>query len=399
MAVEGTLELFRLPEILQLISQQQKTGILTVEGQQDIVAISFLNGAIVAADALAQTAEEGLERVLVGHGLIAREDFARAAAVHQAAGGRLIDVLLERRVVTRERLLEGLRLQSCELLEQVLSWDRGGFKFYSNNEVSYEEGFKPIPVEELLLRAGEAAAESSRQLAASAPPSPGWPATAAVLRAPAPEPPALPPPATTPPVTPRLTVVRPSLAPAEPERPPTPAPAAAAVPRPEAATAFRRMKVEQPLVVPAERWTGRALALGLALLLVAVILLRPASLVLPFPWQDAQREAFAAEQRRAQLLKIDRAAKTFFQQEGRFPETLAELVQLGLLASADLRDAEGRPLAYAAHEAGYQVQPTAGGTPVPGAEATEAITGNFLLDPEFGAGRPNGDAAPLVLLD
>ena len=43
MAVEGTLDLFKLPEILQLISQQKKTGILTVQGQQDIVAISFLN--------------------------------------------------------------------------------------------------------------------------------------------------------------------------------------------------------------------------------------------------------------------------------------------------------------------------------------------------------------------
>jgi len=47
MAVEGTLDLFKLPEILQLISQQKKTGILTVQGQQDIVAISFLNGRIV----------------------------------------------------------------------------------------------------------------------------------------------------------------------------------------------------------------------------------------------------------------------------------------------------------------------------------------------------------------
>ena len=46
MAVEGTLDLFQLPEILQLISQQQKTGILTVQGQNDIVAISFLSGKI-----------------------------------------------------------------------------------------------------------------------------------------------------------------------------------------------------------------------------------------------------------------------------------------------------------------------------------------------------------------
>src|ERR1043166_4776128 len=70
MAVEGTLDLFKLPEILQLVSQQKKTGILTVQGQQDIVAISFLNGGIVAADALNHTLEEGLGQVLVGEGLL-----------------------------------------------------------------------------------------------------------------------------------------------------------------------------------------------------------------------------------------------------------------------------------------------------------------------------------------
>ena len=52
MAVEGTLEVFKLPEILQMISQQQKTGILTVQGQQDIIAVSFLKGQIVTVDSL-----------------------------------------------------------------------------------------------------------------------------------------------------------------------------------------------------------------------------------------------------------------------------------------------------------------------------------------------------------
>ena len=91
MAVEGTLDLFKLPEILQLISQQRKTGILTVQGEQDIVAISFLTGRIVAADALNQTMEEGLAQILLREGMISAPDLARAASAHQGEGGRLID--------------------------------------------------------------------------------------------------------------------------------------------------------------------------------------------------------------------------------------------------------------------------------------------------------------------
>ncbi|MFP5286712.1 MAG: DUF4388 domain-containing protein, partial [Thermoanaerobaculia bacterium] len=131
MAVEGTLDLFKLPEILQLISQQQKTGILTVQGQQDIVAISFLKGQIVAADALNQTVEQGLSEVLVGEGILGAADVARASAEHQASGVRLVDLLVERRYVERGRLLEALRLQTFRLLQQLLRWSQGDFKFYS----------------------------------------------------------------------------------------------------------------------------------------------------------------------------------------------------------------------------------------------------------------------------
>ncbi|HEY7213344.1 MAG TPA: DUF4388 domain-containing protein, partial [Thermoanaerobaculia bacterium] len=171
MAVEGTLDLFKLPEILQLISQQRKTGILTIQGQQDIVAISFLNGRIVAADALNQTLEEGLSQVLVKEGMLSAPDLARAAAEHHAAGGRLIDLLVERRYVERAQLLEALRLQTFRLIEQLLRWNQGDFKFYSGDEVSYEDGFVPIPVEELLIKAVQnaASAEPARPAKPAAP--------------------------------------------------------------------------------------------------------------------------------------------------------------------------------------------------------------------------------------
>ncbi|HEX9945292.1 MAG TPA: DUF4388 domain-containing protein, partial [Thermoanaerobaculia bacterium] len=172
MAVEGTLDLFKLPEILQLISQQRKTGILTVQGQQDIFAVSFLNGRIMAADALNQTLEEGLAQVLVKEGMIGAPDLARAVAEHQqAAGGRLIDLLVERRYVERAQLLEALRLQTRRLLEQLLRWNQGEFKFYSVDEVSYEEGLEPISVEELLIHAAQSAppAEPLRPVPAPAP--------------------------------------------------------------------------------------------------------------------------------------------------------------------------------------------------------------------------------------
>jgi hypothetical protein len=395
MAVEGTLDLFKLPEILQLISQQKKTGILTVQGQQDIVAISFLNGRIVAADALSQTLEEGLAQVLVKEGMITAYDLHRAAAEHQSAGGRLIDVLVERRYLERAQLLQALRLQTWRLLEQLLRWSEGDFKFYSGDEVSFEEGFNPIAVEELLIHAAPAPSGPGPVPATHPVPAPPpAPAPAPVLRAvPAP-------------AAPLLAVPDPRFAsrPAPAASPPAaglpPIPPLTVVPSGEETGQFRQMRVEPrpaaPLGVP---WGGRALALLLALVVVGALWRVPDSLMVPFSWQARERTALARDQRAALYLKIDRAAKTWFLLKGSFPDRLEDLVQAALLSPADLRDPEGHPLRYTASEESYTLQPMDGGKPVPGTEATEAITGNFLLDPEVLNVAPESQASPLVLLD
>ena len=90
MALEGDLQIFLLPDILQVVSQQQKTGILTVQGENDILAVSFLRGEIVAADALNQNFEEGLGEVLASQGLVRPDDFARISEGPRASGRRAL---------------------------------------------------------------------------------------------------------------------------------------------------------------------------------------------------------------------------------------------------------------------------------------------------------------------
>jgi hypothetical protein len=153
MALEGDLRDFQLPDILQMVALQQKTGILTVQGEQDIIAVSFLRGSVVAADALNQTVEDGLGRILVQERLVRQDLFSSIAAEHQAGGERLVDLLLMRGALSRPQLLHALRLQTMRMLVQLLRWKEGEFKFYAGEEVSFEEGFDPISVEELMMRA------------------------------------------------------------------------------------------------------------------------------------------------------------------------------------------------------------------------------------------------------
>jgi hypothetical protein len=419
MSVEGTLDLFQLPEILQLISQQKKTGILTVQGQNDIVAISFLAGKIVAADALNQAMEEGLTRVLVAEGMMTQQELGRALAEHPSVGGRLLDFLVERRYVSRQRLLAALRLQTYGLVEQLLRWQEGDFKFYSGEEVSYEEAFVPIAVEELLLHAGEAVSKERAAASAARPAARPQPVATPPLRVvPPPEPagpargaPAAPPARGPEPASPRAPVRPRPVSPGVLPLPAIPAISArtAAVPPSSpsgtvegsvpSSTGFRRMKVEQVAVPLSFRRLARAMALVPVVLLLVTLFTEPNLLSLPFPWEEAQRQTLIQEQRSALYLKIDRAAKTFFLLEDRFPGSLSELQQLHLLAPADLRDPEGNELRYSARDESYQIQPTDGrGARIAGAESTEAVTGNFLLDQGFITISPDSQT-PLVLLD
>src|SRR5215212_3495296 len=294
MAVEGTLEVFKLPEILQMISHQQKTGILTVKGQQDIIAVSFLKGQIVTVDSLNQTQEEGLAQILIKEGLLTSAQFGRASSEHQSAGMRLLDFLVERNYVQRDALLRALRLHASRLLVELLRWDKGEFKFYGGDEVPYEEGFVPITVEEVLVAGAPRRATGPVPLPGLVPgprPVPSGPAP--ILSVPSFETSASPPtPTASTAARPGLRVVRrEGTMPADRASVTSVTSGLAGAEEPEETGPFRKMKVEaaearRPVLM-------QALAAILATLAVLTLVLAPAAVVIPFPWQDPERLALA----------------------------------------------------------------------------------------------------------
>lgn len=429
MALEGSLRDLALPEILGMVSRQRRTGILTIQGEEDIVAVSFLGGEVVAADALNQSFEEGLSEVLAGEGLMRPAEFQAVVSATHQQGVRLIDVLVQGEHLDREQLLEALRLQTYQLLVRLLRWRAGEFKFYAGDEVAYEEGFRALPVEEVLIRA-------ARELGPEGPLGGPPPEPAAVYeRVPEGEGGARPagvhggigPEERL--VLERLSGRRPAAelvadtalpefkllyvlhrlersglirpcAPAAVEPPPL---VLQEVPEPAPPPALH---VAQPATaLPPETraplaWAGPALAGAFALALAWILVTAPGRLFLPFPWQGAEREGLEKVQRAALYLRLDRAAKTYYLLEGRFPGELERLVDLRLLAPDDLRDPAGRTIAYSSGQTSYQVAPVAGGQAVAELGQTEAVTGNFLLDPDFVELPPQvTESPPLVLLD
>lgn len=387
MAIEGTLDEFRLPDILQMVAQQGKTGILTVQGESTIVAVSFLGGRVVSADSLEETVEDRLGEVLVREGMLSQASFAEVVEKQRDGEGRLVDLLVDGGYLLRDEVLDSLRLQTTELLRQILTWERGEFKFYGNDEVSYEEGFQPISVEDLLLSTlGEMDDEVAAALAPKVEEEGGDEESHSVAEAemgevvemPAPAPRRRAPDAAAPPSPGRVEVFAPLVE----ERG-----AAEAV----AATRARRTAVPT--------WFPPTVGLALAAALVVALILSPGTFLLPLPWQQGERLAVQSVQRQTTFAAVDRAAKTYFLIENRFPDDLDRLVELSLLAPQDRFDPTGARLELTPRDDSYELRPESRDELIQEVGSVEAITGDFLLDPDFFDDTAGGARQPLVLLD
>lgn len=413
MSIEGTLGELRLQEVLQAVAQKRRTGILTVQSETTIVAISFLDGAVVSADSLAHTVEERLGAGLVEDGLVERSAVAELARRQDAGEGRLVDLLVDDGQLTRDEVLAALWRQNRALLTELLDWGEGEFKFYGGDEVAYEEGIEPLRIDQFLLETldGEETTEAEPFSAheeaviddgpaAEEPWDAGWPAAPQeVVEVPdvvspadgdvAPEAPA----AATGPTkeTPAASDAGGGIGPG-----PVAAPTAAAPP-----VARRPPVAPAPMAVAPShhprRW-ATALALLLSVGLAAAAAMAPAAALAPLPWQRSEHRAVVEVQRLADRLAVDRAAKTYFLLEGHFPDRLEQLIDLGLLDAEDRVGPEGRRLTLVAGEESYDILVVGEDEPL----WSEAISGNFLLDPDLYVSARTAAAsseAPLVLLD
>ncbi len=72
MALQGTLKDFGIAEILQLIGQQAKSGVLHLEGRDEVVHIAIADGNVVRAESAGRKARERLGNMLVRAEVISR---------------------------------------------------------------------------------------------------------------------------------------------------------------------------------------------------------------------------------------------------------------------------------------------------------------------------------------
>jgi hypothetical protein len=151
MALKGTLKDFGIAEILQLIGQQAKSGVLHLEGRDEEIHIAMADGNVVRAEHVGRKTRERLGTRLVRAEILTQEKLEYALDLQKRSLRRLGDILVEVGFVSRQDLKEMTALQTTETVYRLFHWKSGTYEFVPG-EVEWDaESVTPLRAESVLM--------------------------------------------------------------------------------------------------------------------------------------------------------------------------------------------------------------------------------------------------------
>ncbi|MBM4338086.1 MAG: DUF4388 domain-containing protein [Deltaproteobacteria bacterium] len=141
MALQGTLRDFSITEIIQLIGQQLKTGVLRIRRGKSLVEISFVDGMIVHVYTNYRGKKDLIGEILVKAQLITDEQLERVLKLQKETLKYIGEILVELGLLTKEDILKVITTQIYETIYDLFWWEDGTFNF----DLKLVESYKKIP--------------------------------------------------------------------------------------------------------------------------------------------------------------------------------------------------------------------------------------------------------------
>jgi hypothetical protein len=141
MALQGTLKDFSITEIIQLIGQQLKTGVLKIRRGKDLVEIHFVDGMIVHVYSNYRGKKDLIGEILVKAQLITEEQLERVLKIQKDTLKYLGEILVEFQLLTKDDVLKVISTQIYETIYDLFWWEDGHFNF----DLKLVESYKKIP--------------------------------------------------------------------------------------------------------------------------------------------------------------------------------------------------------------------------------------------------------------
>lgn len=151
MALTGTLKDFGIADILQLIGQQQKTGVLYLKSKDQEVQVYFRDGNIVRAESITRKKKDLIGNMLVRAEVITEQQLESALETQKRTLKRLGDVLTASGAITAQKLKQMMQLQVTETLYGLFSWKAGTYEFKQEDVQADGDSITPLRAESVLM--------------------------------------------------------------------------------------------------------------------------------------------------------------------------------------------------------------------------------------------------------
>lgn len=125
--ITGNLETMELAELLQWLSQGNKTGTLLIDNGEVKKRLFFRDGRIISS--ASTDPREHLGHFLVSHRFISEEELSKAVSMQEKSGMLLGKILATIGAISEEDLYRLLRLKAEESVYELFSWEEGEFRF------------------------------------------------------------------------------------------------------------------------------------------------------------------------------------------------------------------------------------------------------------------------------
>jgi hypothetical protein len=127
MPLSGNFETFNLNSIFQLLSSDQKTGILKVKNEDKEIRIYLKDGEIIYATGSQKN--ERLGHFLKSSGVISEEKLQAALKKSKAEKKALGKILIDQGILTSRKLKEIIHQQIEHMIFNLFLWDKGEFEY------------------------------------------------------------------------------------------------------------------------------------------------------------------------------------------------------------------------------------------------------------------------------
>ena len=127
MSLKGNLETFNLTSLLQLLSDDQKTGVLQVNNNENSVKIFMKDGIIVSATSTQSNMQLG--NLLLSRRILSRDNLKGCLTEAKGKKLKLGSVLVKNGYCSKENLRDLLHYQVKEILYSLFLWNSGEFEY------------------------------------------------------------------------------------------------------------------------------------------------------------------------------------------------------------------------------------------------------------------------------